>query len=157
MALELQNFDEVRIKGEEFYKALTDIYCPYFKDKVFFNAQGLEHLKFKRHRQARPRQDQYMRFKYLHLAPVVLRASTTLQGIWETKSFEKVRVHNRTDTVMKNIEYYEFVAVIDSIRVKIIVKRIGDGQRFFWSLIPFWGINKKTKRRILHSGYPDRD
>ena len=157
MTLELENIEEVRIKGEEFYKTLTDVHCPYFKDKVYFNAQGLEHLKFKQKRKARPQQDQYMRLKLLHLAPIVLRASATLQGIWETKTFERVRVHGRTDSVLTNVEYYEFVAVIEKIRVKVIVKQVKDGQRFFWSIIPYWGVDKNTQKRKLYSGYPEED
>lgn len=157
MTLDLDNFDEVKIKGEELYKALSEVHCPYFDGKVYFNARGLEHLKFKRHGKARPQQDQYMRFKLLHLAPVVLRKSKTLQGIWETKSFEKVRVHGRTDTVLKDVEYFEFVAVMEGVRAKVIVKQVDGGQRFFWSIIPHWGIDKKTKKRKLHSGYPEED
>ena len=157
MTLELENFEEVRIKGEEFYKTLTDVDCPYFKNKVFFNAQGLEHLKFKQKRKARPQQDQYMRLKLLHLAPIVLRASATLQGIWETKTFERVRVHGRTDSILTSVEYCEFVAVIEKIRVKVIVKQVKDGQRFFWSIIPYWGVDKNTHKRKLYSGYPEED
>jgi hypothetical protein len=157
MTLDLDKFDEVKQKGEEFYKSLTEIHCPFFNDKVHFNAQGLGHLKFKRHGHARSQQDQYMRFKLLHLAPVILRNSKTLQGIWETKSFEKTRIHSRTDTVMKEATYYEFVAVMEKVRAKIIVKQVAGGQRVFWSIIPFWGIDKKTQKRKLHSGYPAED
>ena len=157
MALDLENFDEVKLKGEELYKSLTDVHCPYFNDKVFFNAQGLQHLKFKRHGHARPRQAQYMRFKLLRLAPIILRNSKTLQGIWETKSFEKIRVHGRTDTIMREVTYYEFASVMENVRAKVIVKHVENGQRIFWSVIPFWGIDKKTQKRKLHSGYPAED
>jgi len=157
MAIDLENFDEVKLKGEELYKSLIDVHCPFFNGKVYFNAQGLGHLKFKRHGHARPQQDQYMRFKLLHLAPIILRNSKTLQGIWETKSFEKIRVHSRTDTVMKDVTYYEFVAVMENVRAKIIVKQVAGGQRVFWSIIPFWGIDKKTKKKKLHSVYPMED
>lgn len=157
MSLYLENFEEVRIKGEDFYKTLEDIYCPYFKEKVSFSAQGLEHLKFKQPRKARPQQDQYMRLKLIHLAPVVLKLSATLQGIWETKNFERVRIHSRTDTILKTVTYYEFVAVIEKIRVKIVIKQIDNGEKFFWSIIPYWRIDKKTKKRKLYSGYPEED
>lgn len=145
------------MKGEEFYKTLTEVHCPHFKEGVVFNAQGLEHLKFKQQRKARPQQDQYMRLKLLHLAPIVIKASATLQGIWETKNFERIRVHGRTDTILKIVTYYEFVAVLEKIRVKVIVKQIESGQKFFWSIIPYWGVNKNTKRKKLYSGYPEED
>lgn len=157
MTLDLENFEEVRMKGEALYKTLTEVRCPYLKENVSFNAEGLEHLKFKAKRKARPRQDQYMRLKLLHVAPIVLQTSATLQGVWETKAFEKVRMHSRTDIVLKNVSYYEFVAVIDSIRVKVIIKSIEGGKWFFWSIIPYWGIDKNTQKRKLYSGYPAED
>lgn len=157
MSNDLENFEEVRIKGEDFYKTLEDVHCPYFKDKVSFNAQGLVHLKFKEQRKARPQQDQYMRLKLLHLAPTVIQSSSTLQGFWETKNFEKIRVNSRTDIILKTISYYEFVAVVGEVRVKIIVKQIDGGSKFFWSIIPYWGVDKSTKKRKLYSGYPEED
>lgn len=157
MSLDLENFEEVRIKAEDLYKTLEAVYCPYFEEKVSFSAQGLEHLKFKRPRVARIQQDQYMRLKLLHVAPVVLKTSSTLQGIWETKNFERTRIHSRTDIILKIVTYYEFVAVIEKIRVKVIVKQIDSGEKFFWSIIPYWGIDKNTKMRKLYSGYPEED
>jgi hypothetical protein len=157
MSLNLENFEEVRLKGEEVYKSLTFIRSPFLKKDVHFNAQGLEHLKFKDVRKARPRQDQYMRFKLIHLAPKVLEKSNTLQGIMETKGFEKIRSNNRTERILKEITYYEFIAVIEEVRVKVIVKEAHDVQPVFWSIIPYWGVDKENKRRKLHSGYPSKD
>ena len=106
---------------------------------------------------ARLEQDQYMRFKLIHLAPEVLQHSHTVQGVLETKRFERIRVNSRTDTVLKLVVYYEFIAVVDRNRVKIIVKQIDGGEKFFWSIIPFWGMNTDTMTRILHEGIPEED
>ncbi len=157
MSLDLENFEEVRIKGEGFYKTLINVHCPYFEEKISFNTQGLTHLKFKQERKARPQQDQYMRLKLLHLAPIVLRTSATLQGVWETKNFERIRANSRTETILKTVTYYEFVAVVEKVRVKVIVKQIDGGEKFFWSIIPYWRIDKNTNKRKLYSGYPEED
>lgn len=58
MIIDIENFEEVRAKGEELYKILNRIFCPYFKAHIYFNAKALEHLKFKRRNVARPQQDQ---------------------------------------------------------------------------------------------------
>lgn len=157
--LEFNNkeFEEIKSRGEDFYKSIPEIYCPYLKEKVYFNARGLEHLKFKRLERARPEQDQYMRFKLINLAPEVLRLSHTVQGILETKKFERIRMKGRTDTILKPVRYFEFIAVIKRNRVRIIVKQIEDGQKFFWSIIPFWGMNEETMSRVLHNGIPEED
>ncbi len=152
-----EDFLEVKRKAEELYATFGDVYCPYFKEKIAFNSLGMKHLKFKRDEKNRPLKDQYMRFRLLYLAPEIIKSSHTLQGIFETKRFEQIRIHNRTDTILIPVNYYEFVAIVKGSRIKIVVKQVGEGQKFFWSLIPLWGMNKSTKVRILHEGIPEED
>ena len=149
---DIENFDEVKLKGEELYKSLEPTYCPYFKERIHFNTEALEHLKFKRRNVARPRQDQYMRFKLLKVIVQILNDSRTVQGIWETKEFQKVRKHSRTELILQSITYYEFIAVVENVRVKIIIKKTEGGPYLFWSIIPFWGVSKDGGKRRLYSG-----
>lgn len=157
MSNDLEKFEEVSIKGEELYKTLSDAYCPYFKENITFNAQGLEHLKFKKRGKARLEQDQYMRFKLIHLAPVIIQTSSSLQGVWETKRFEYQKINNKWKYLLKQVTYYEFIAVIKRNRMKIVVKQTENGKKIFWSIIPFWGMSEETKTRILHEGNPEED
>jgi hypothetical protein len=152
-----RQFDEVKLKGEETYKSIIEVYCPYFKEKIPFNSQGLEHLRFRQRNIGRSERDQYMRYKLIHLAPEILQASHTIQGILETKKFEKVRVNKRTDTILKPVNYFEFIAIIKRNRIKIILKQIDHGIKFFWSIIPFWGMDTSTMTRLLHDGIPEED
>jgi len=152
-----EQFREVKEKGELLYKSIREVYCPYFNEKVYFEWHGLEHLKFRSREKTRSEQDQYMRFKLLHLAPEILRLSHTLQGILETKKFERIRVRSRTESVLKVVKYYEFIAVIKRDRIRVIVKQVADGHKFFFSIIPFWGMNKTTMTRLLHEGTPEED
>ena len=115
-----QQFKEIKEKGEELYKSLEEIYCPYFKEKIAFNSQGLEHLKYKQRDKSRHDKDQYMRFKLMYLAPEVLKISNSVQGILETKKFEYIKSHSRVDRILKEVTYYEFIAVIKRNRVKNI-------------------------------------
>lgn len=154
---DITDLDVVRARAENFYKSLGPVFCPYLKASVHFNAQGLEHMKFKRRDKARLPQDQYMRFKLVHLAPDILRASHTIQGIFEIKKFERVRTNGRTEHLLRIVRYHEFIAVMGRNRVKVIVKQVEGGEPFFWSLIPFWGMNEDTKNRILHDGVPEED
>lgn len=150
-----EQFDEIKTKGEALYKSLGEVYCPYFKEKVVFNSYGLEHLKFKGRNKTRSQNDRYMRFKLLGKAPEVINLTHTLQGINVTQHFEKIRVHSRTDLVLKPVTYFEFVAIIKRVRIKVILKQIDNQEKFFWSIIPFWGMNTETMNRILHSGDPE--
>ena len=152
-----KQFEEIKTKGENLYKSLIEVYCPYFQSKINFNAKGLEHLKFKKKNFARSRVDQYIRFKLLHLAPEILKLSKTVQGIFHTKNFEFMRSGARTEQKLLSVSYYEFIAVLKDVRVKIIVKQIEDSPKFFWSIIPFWKVNKNTMQRKIHSGNLEMD
>ena len=155
--LDIGNYDEIRSRGELLYGTLNTIYCPYFKDHVGFNSQGYEHLIFKRREEKRDVKDQFMRFKLLHLVPLVLGATSTLQGIWKTKHFEKVRVSSRNDVLLKDIVYYEFISVTEGKRIKIIVKEVERGPKIFWSIIPYWKKGRNNPERKMYDGRPDED
>jgi len=151
------DFEEINKKAEAFYVSVGEIYCPYFNEKIVFNAAGFKHLRFKSDAVARPRSEQYARLKLLTLAPQILSRSRTVQGISRAKHFERVRTHGRTDTILKSVSYYEFIAVLENVRAKIIIKQIDTGQKFFWSIIPYWKVDLINSRRVLHSGDLEND
>lgn len=152
-----KDFEEVKKNAETFYETIGEIYCPYFKEKITFNTKGLKHLKFKSNRQARSRTDQYARLKLLYLTPQILKASYTLQGIWQTKRFEMLSINSRWEHIMKDVIFYEFIAVMDNVRAKVIIKEVYGGEKHFWSVIPYWSIDKENRKRILYSGNLEYD
>ena len=156
---EIREQDFVRTKdiAERLYKEIKEVHCPYFLGKVTFNAKGLEHLKFKQKNHARIREDQFMRLKLLKYAPEILKLSKTVQGISEQKVFEFNRKNHRNEHLLVNTMFYEFVAVIDHTRVRIIVKEPDGMLRYFWSIVPFWKVDKNTGKRKLHYGSPETD
>jgi len=40
-----KKFLEVKNKAEKFYNEINSVYCPYFSEKVNFNAKGLDHIR----------------------------------------------------------------------------------------------------------------
>jgi len=152
-----KDFEIVKARAEEFYASLREVHCPYFGEKIAFNAKGLRHLKFKSDQQARSRDEQYTRFKLLHHAPEALKNSSTVEGIWHTKKFEEQKTNSRWERMIKEVVFYEFIAVLDNVRMKVIVKEVRGGEKHFWSVIPHWGIDKISSKRILHSGDPEHD
>ncbi|MDO8443598.1 MAG: hypothetical protein Q7S78_01245 [Candidatus Azambacteria bacterium] len=152
-----QDFERVRNDAETFYATVVKVRCPYFGEEIAFNAKGLRHLKFKSDRQARSHNDQYSRLKLISYAPEVLKLSRTLQGIWSKKCFEVQKTNNRWEHILKDVTFYEFIAVLDNVRIKIIVKEVIGGEKHFWSIIPNWGIDAVNSRRILYSGDPEHD
>jgi len=152
-----EQFNKLKIKNEELYKLIGEVHCPYFKEKIIFNAKGLEHLKFKSKNHARSKDDQYIRLRLLHLAPKILKLSNTVQGFSERKFFELNRSNHRNEKILINVIYYEFVAVLEGIRVRVIVKKVGTAPKYFWSIIPHWKIDKETGKRKMNYGNPEDD
>ena len=150
-------FVAARENAEAFYKTIGEVKCPYFQEKVAFNAKGLEHIKFQALRKARSQKDQYIRLRLLSLAPKIIQASNTLQGLSARKVFEREKSHGRWQSTMRSGTYYEFVAVINGYRVRVVVKQVGNGPKYFWSIIPFWKMDKITGQRLLHNGKPEVD
>lgn len=147
------NFDKIREKAEAEYKAIAEVYCPYFKEKIVFNDKGITHLKFKKDKVARERKDQYMRLKNIHIAPMVIKSSYTLQEAQVKKEFIEVNTNTRKEKVQKDVYYYAFVAIIRDgnfdKRVKVVIRQVTGGIKMFWSIIPYWKSNKELK---LHNG-----
>lgn len=146
-----KDFEEVKTSAEIMYSNLGEVYCPYFKEKIIFNAKGFRHLKFKSDQVARVKEDQYARLKLLRFAPLIIKESRTVQGICEVKKFERQNINSRWENVLKEVTFYEFVAVVENLRIKVIVKWVEGGQKHFWSVIPYWKIDKSGGKRILHS------
>lgn len=141
------------------YKSHPDVYCPYFKEKIYFNTKGFEHIKFKEWNKSRIPQDQYLRLKMLRLVPEIINKSATVQGIFDTSAWERIKRKDGWIKLMKKVTYYELVAVVGKgrVRLKVIIKEIEGGSRFFWSVIPFWKMNKNIKKKIVHEGNPEID
>lgn len=162
MEFSIDKFNEIKNSAEDLYNKIGEIYCPYFKEDIHFNTKGLDHLIFKSWNKTRPTEDQFSRFRHLNLAPEVIKNSKTLQGIWTTNKFERIKKKNgKWEQKLKLTTYYEFIAVLEShgskVRIKVIVKQIEGGEKFFLSIIPFWGTNKNTGERIMYSGNPEND
>ena len=152
-----KEFGKIKEEAEKLYERFDSVYCPYFKEKISFNAKGLRHLKFKSDQQARSNEDQYARLRLLYLAPQILGKSHTLQGLCCAKRFEQYKTSGQWKYIAKDVIFYEFIAVLDNVRIKVIVKEVFGGEKHFWSIIPFWNIDKVGSKRILHSGNPEAD
>lgn len=161
MEFTLDKFNQIKRDAEDSYSRIGSVYCPYFSSQINFNTKGLDHLIFKSWNRTRSISDQFSRFRHLALAPQVIQNSKTLQGIWSTQKFERIKKKDgKWQQILKLTTYYEFIAVMEShgskVRVKVIVKQIDGGEKFFLSIIPFWGVNKRGER-IMHSGDPEKD
>ena len=150
MKVSQEKFNSVKAKAEKFYKEIGEVYCPYFQEKVSFSVKGLNHIKFKNWNRTRLVEDQYLRLKSLDLTPEIIRKSHTLQEFREAKNFERQKINSRWERRLVEVRYYAFVAILKGIRIKVIIKEIENGKKFFWSIYPYW--KRKKNKKILYDG-----
>jgi len=156
--IDFKKFNKLKKESINFYNSLEKVKCPYFSDDISFNSKGMRHLKFKSWNKSRSVKDQYMRFKLLKYAPEIIKKSNTLQEVCQKKNFERIKTNTRWEDKAIEVNYYGFVAIMDEIRIKVIIKEIIGGEKYFWSIIPCWKQDKTIlNKKILHEGNLEKD
>lgn len=158
MKLDLKKFKEIKKESVALYNSIEKVKCPYFSEYVAFNSKGIQHLKFKAWNKTRSIKDQYMRLKLLKYAPDIIKKSHTLQEYCEKRSMERIQINSRWEEQAIVVSYYGFIAIIDEIRIKIIIKETKGGEKYFWSIIPCWKQDKSIlNKKVLHEGDLEND
>lgn len=138
-------YNYLKNKTYKSYKKIKRIYCPYLKTDVVFNSNGFRHLIYKSGDKKRDEQSQIMRFTLIGKAVDVLKITTTLQE-YQSESREMLVVeHEQKVSKIVTVIYFGFIALLDNWKFKVIVKKIGNGHLFFWSVIPNWRTRRKEK------------
>ncbi|MFH1048094.1 MAG: hypothetical protein V1732_00330 [Patescibacteria group bacterium] len=160
MEINEKKFNLARQEAERYYESIGLVKCPYLKCDVHFNTEGFQHLLFKSWNRTRSRAEQYTRLRLISLAPKIISLSHTLQEYNECKVFARQKINSRWESKLKIIHYYVFAAIIKDVRIKIVVKEIKGGVKFFYSLYPSWKVVKDIngkKRKKFYSGDPETD
>jgi len=153
-----EKFKEVKKKTKELYDGIDKIKCPYLKDYVYFNKEGWDHLLSKTWNRGRSIVEQYTRLRLFPLVPKIIARANTLQEYDEEKMMVRQKINSRWERRLKLVRYYVFIAIEKTIRLKIVIKEIDGGNKFFYSLFPSWKISKnKSKKKIFYSGNLEED
>ena len=77
---DISNYQIIRKNAYNFYRKIGRIRCSALNNEfVHFNAEGFNHLIYKRKRSERNKNDQIMKFKLLPKAKHIIEISTTYQ------------------------------------------------------------------------------
>ncbi len=155
MEISDDKFEKIKKEAENFYGAIVKVKCPYLTGDVHFNTEGFQHLLFKDWNTTRTRFEQYTRLRLIKLAPEIIKISHTLQEYDERQLFVRQKINSRWEKRLKTVRYYVFVAIIDFVRLKIVIKEIEGGVKFFYSLYPSWRVEKDSNgnnKKIFFSG-----
>lgn len=128
-----------------FYSSIAHVRCPYFQSEIVLNSDGFNHLLNKPNRQPRNVAEQLLKLSLLKKAIEVIRKSGTVQEIRE--QIERVGKPARDGfSKTKPVTYWGFHAIVgDEKKIKIVVvlKKLGDGNIMFWSVLPHKKFNSQ--------------
>ncbi len=142
-------FNKARDAAKAKYAAFGSVHCPYFKEMVRFNSKGFNHIKFMKLGKIRNLKDQYFRLRFLEIAPIVIKTTSTLQGISIFERLIKKKNKGMWINSTEKIIYYEFIYVHEEeSRFKVVVRKDGEGDRYFYSIIPYFQNKNRTRRSL---------
>jgi hypothetical protein len=134
----LDYFNKRKEKTREIFNSQKVIYNPYFKKEIVLNSDSFHHLQFSARRE-RNKKEQLLKFSLLPLALDVLKKAGTLQEY--RKKLTPIGKKSQRDGMipMKMIEYWGFIAIVGEkqIKIRVILRRVGDGNIIFWSVMPY--------------------
>jgi hypothetical protein len=156
MEIDPQYFEERKAKAELLYASRRTIHNPYLDCEVVLNSDGFHHLQFSA-RTERSKKAQLLKFSLLPLALETIRRAGTLQEY--RKILQPIgRASAHSGTVMKQVEYWGFVAILGRqeapVKLRTVLRRVGDGNVIFWSVMPDTKF-KKGKQRLSTEGIED--
>lgn len=137
------NYNRFKDLSYDEYRKLGDVFCPNLSVKVKFNSEGFWHIVYISKNKKREINSQLMRFKLLSKAAKLISLTTTLQEYDLFTTELDIDDHSIRVKKLVKVEYFGYIAIIDGWKIKTIVKKIGNGQPFYWSVIPNWITNKK--------------
>ncbi len=127
-----------KANAEELYKSIGKVRCPYFNADIIFNSDGFHHLQFSAERE-RPKEEQLLKFSLLPAISHILRNAGTIQEYRHTMEPIGQKRYSDGAREMREIEYWGIVAITKGerpIRIKIILRKVGNGNIVFWSVMP---------------------
>ena len=144
-------FNEKKEKAKQIFSSRPTIYNPYFKRDVVLNSDGFHHLQFSARRE-RNKREQLFKFNLLPLALDIIKKSGTIQEYRKILTPIGKKSAQDGSISMKNVEYWGMIAIVGekNIKVKAILRRVGDGNITFWSVMPYSKI--KNGNQKLFSG-----
>lgn len=150
--MDVNYFNQNKEKAKLIYNNQKNIYCPYFKDKIILNSDGFHHLQFSARRE-RSKEEQLLKFNLLPLAIHIIKNSGTLQE-YRKNLIEVGKKGKDGLTLAKQVEYWGFIAIMGERQIKIetILRRIGDGNIIFWSVMPY---SKLKNQKLYTEGIED--
>ncbi len=156
----LSRYKNELVGAETSYKGIGFVHCPYFNKKVTFNSDGFHHLRYKVGGSERPKLAQMYKFSLMHGATEIIKASGTLQQYRKQWGITGRKKNADGSQEMKEMEYFAFEGIlgigVSAIRIKAIVRRVGNGEPHFWSVMSDADLKRKSSYKLASDDVLDQ-
>lgn len=155
MDTEIEYYNKRKEKAYKIFFEQKTIYNPYFGAGIVLSAEGFHHLKFSANRE-RSKQEQLLKFSLLPLGLNIIMKSGTIQEYRRLLTPIGKPSPNNGSIPMKEVEYWGLVAIVGESKIKIrtVLRRIGDGNITFWSVMPYSKI-RQGRQKVFTEGIED--
>jgi hypothetical protein len=126
-------YEKILKKYRHDYNSWKPIYSEILKETIYFNSKGFNHLRFKINNTARSNKESTYKLRLLPLVRPVIYNFININSY--TRRIAPIG--GSKNKVLKNIEYWSIIAVVgkNKSKIKVILRRIGDGKIHFWSVM----------------------
>jgi hypothetical protein len=125
-----KDFFKLLKKRKDAYNTTKNIYCPFLKEVVYFNNKGIFHATHSGDKTFRPRADAVRRLNLLPHIYDCIKYATGFEN--EPRITPKNGPNNRYGAEI--IEYELMHSVNKKFKAVVILKRIGNGRLYYWSV-----------------------
>lgn len=140
---------QLKAQTKALFDTTKSVHCPYFDGEIKFTSDGFHHFQYNTSGSERTKKNQIRRFKSFRFAPYILKRAGTVQ---QHRRYFGVIGRPKGDgfRATKIIEDWCFTALLKSapdkdIDIKVVVRKIGDGELHFFSVMPFLAPNHLAK------------
>jgi len=139
---------KIKDRAYEQYVQFSLVYCPHLKREVVFTGKGFWHIVYRAKDKKREESAQSLRFRLLSKTLKLLSLTATLQEYDSYTGTMIVKDHGKRVSKVMTLEFFGYIVIIDGWKMKVIVRKDGNGKPYFWSVIPNWVTNKKRDIRF---------
>lgn len=144
-------FLNIKLRAESFYKSINSIKCPALNTVVHFTSDGFHHLQFDGTRTERSKIVQKNKMLHLEDAVEIIKKTTTIQE-YRTALQPVGKADKQGFRQTKPVAYFAFQAITDlekCRRINVVVRRVGEGNYHFWSVMPSWKEEQITSSQSI--------
>jgi len=149
-------FEQKREKAKQLYDSYGIIFNPFLKQEISLSADGFHHLRYSARRE-RNKSEQILKFTLLPLGLRIVKTAATLQEY--RKLFSPVGEKSKRDgaVAMRMVEWWGFVAIFveREIKVRVVLRKVGEGNIHFWSVMPYSHLKRGRKQKLFTEGLED--